>query len=134
MVSLADLASRVNRHVCRDIERLGGMFVTMFLVLIDVENHKLVSVNAGHPPGYLFQGAGLEKLKTGGTFIGQFADLEYTEAINKIGPGDRLIVFTDGHVEQNIDWQLNCPVLWLLPPNHNRDFQPPVGRKIVIQN
>ena len=45
-----------------------------------------------------------------------------------------LIVFTDGHVEQNIDWQLTCPVLWLLPPNHNRDFQPPVGRKIVIQN
>ncbi len=45
-----------------------------------------------------------------------------------------LIIFTDGHVEQNIDWQLTCPVLWLLPPNHNRDFQPPMGRKIVIQN
>ena len=45
-----------------------------------------------------------------------------------------LIIFTDGHVEENIDWQLNCPVLWLLPPNHNRDFQPPVGRKIVIEN
>lgn len=45
-----------------------------------------------------------------------------------------LIIFTDGHVEENIDWQLTCPVLWLLPPNHNRDFQPPVGRKIVIEN
>jgi len=25
-------------------------------------------------------------------------------------------------------------VLWLLPPNHNRGFEPPVGRKIVIEN
>jgi len=45
-----------------------------------------------------------------------------------------LIVFTDGHVEHDITWELNCPVLWLLPPNHNRGFEPPVGRKIVIEN
>jgi len=45
-----------------------------------------------------------------------------------------LIVFTDGYVEHDITWELNCPVLWLLPPNHNRGFEPPVGRKIVIEN
>jgi predicted metal-dependent peptidase len=45
-----------------------------------------------------------------------------------------LIVFTDGHVEQDIKWELNCPVLWLLPPYHNMNFNPPTGRKIVIEN
>jgi predicted metal-dependent peptidase len=45
-----------------------------------------------------------------------------------------LIVFTDGHVEADIKWQLNCPVLWLLPPHHNTNFNPPTGRKIVIEN
>lgn len=45
-----------------------------------------------------------------------------------------LIVFTDGYVEHDITWELNCPVLWLLPPSHNRGFEPPVGRKIVIEN
>ena len=30
LVSLADLASKVNRHLSRDIEKLGSMFVTMF--------------------------------------------------------------------------------------------------------
>jgi predicted metal-dependent peptidase len=44
-----------------------------------------------------------------------------------------IIVFTDGYVESNVKWDVTCPVLWLLPPLHNRDFNPPSGRKIVIE-
>jgi len=45
-----------------------------------------------------------------------------------------MIIFTDGYVEHNIKWNIQCPVLWLLPPDHNRDFVPPSGRKIVVEN
>jgi predicted metal-dependent peptidase len=44
-----------------------------------------------------------------------------------------MIVFTDGYVEHDIAWNIECPVLWLLPPNHNREFNPPSGRKIVVE-
>jgi predicted metal-dependent peptidase len=44
-----------------------------------------------------------------------------------------MIVFTDGYVEHDIAWNIQCPVLWLLPPNHNREFNPPSGRKIVVE-
>ena len=45
-----------------------------------------------------------------------------------------MIIFTDGYVERDIKWDIQCPVLWLLPPDHNKDFVPPSGRKIVVEN
>lgn len=44
-----------------------------------------------------------------------------------------MVVFTDGYVEHNVEWNVSCPVLWLLPPKHNADFNPPGGRKIVVE-
>lgn len=44
-----------------------------------------------------------------------------------------MIVFTDGYVEYDVQWDVSCPVLWLLPPEHNADFNPPSGRKIVVE-
>jgi sigma-B regulation protein RsbU (phosphoserine phosphatase) len=99
MTSLAELASKVNNHLCRDMEQVGGMFVTMFYSLIDMDRHRLTSVNAGHPPGYLFRGNDIEMLKTGGTFIGQFTGLDYIEKETEIKVGDRLILYTDGIFE-----------------------------------
>jgi len=72
----------------------------------------------------------LKPLGGGGTRVSCVSD--YITK-NNVDP-QFLIVFTDGYVENNIEWELNCPVLWLLPPSHNRDFEPPVGRKIVIEN
>lgn len=43
-----------------------------------------------------------------------------------------MIVFTDGYVESDIEWDVSCPVLWLMTPSHNPYFNPPTGRKIVI--
>lgn len=45
-----------------------------------------------------------------------------------------MIIFTDGYVEHDVTWNVQCPVLWLLPPEHNVNFTPPVGRKVVIEN
>jgi len=99
LVSLADLASKVNRHLSRDIEKLGSMFVTMFFCLIDTKAKKIYSVNAGHPPGIVINDKKMEKLKVGGTLIGQFPDAKFTEKISDLNIGDRLIIFTDGIFE-----------------------------------
>lgn len=44
-----------------------------------------------------------------------------------------MIVFTDGYVEYDVKWDVQCPVLWLLPPDHNTNFNPPGGRKVVVE-
>jgi predicted metal-dependent peptidase len=41
-----------------------------------------------------------------------------------------LIVFTDGEVEQDIQWELSCPTLWLV--TRKRDFVPPSGKLVQI--
>ncbi len=75
------------------------MFVTMFFGLIDLNEQKLCSLNAGHPPCYFYHGKKVERLKTGGTFIGQFPDIDFKEVETEIKSGDRFIVFTDGMFE-----------------------------------
>jgi len=47
---------------------------------------------------------------------------------------DCMIVFTDGHVEQDIDWRVNCPTLWLIDKNGNDSFVPPTGTQLVKIN
>jgi predicted metal-dependent peptidase len=42
---------------------------------------------------------------------------------------DCMIVFTDGHVEDDVKWDVMCPTLWLV--TSNRGFTPPRGGKMV---
>ena len=97
--SISGLVTRINSFLCHDIRRLGGMFVTLFAGLIDLNEGKLISVNAGHPPGYLIRPDSMELLKIGGTLLGQFPEISYREKTTPIKPGDRLIVYTDGIFE-----------------------------------
>jgi predicted metal-dependent peptidase len=39
-----------------------------------------------------------------------------------------VIVFTDGYVEDDIDWQITTPTLWLV--TQRRDFKPPKGKVV----
>ena len=44
---------------------------------------------------------------------------------------DGVIVFTDGHVEHEVKWDVSCPTLWLV--TQNRAFTPPHGRKVMVK-
>jgi predicted metal-dependent peptidase len=55
-----------------------------------------------------------------------------SEFINKEGiTADCVIVFTDGHVEDDIKWKVNSPTLWLV--TQARDFQAPSGRVVKME-
>ena len=44
-----------------------------------------------------------------------------------------VIVFTDGHVEYDIQWQVNAPTLWVLPESGcNKRFAPPTGKVVSM--
>jgi predicted metal-dependent peptidase len=43
-----------------------------------------------------------------------------------------VVVFTDGHVESEIDWDGMPPTLWVV--TQRKSFDPPVGRVVQYNN
>lgn len=66
----------------------------------------------------------------GGTRLGCVSDYL---AEKKIAPSS-MLVFTDGEVEDNVQWSVSCPTLWFVHGHNARRFTPPSGRLIKVQN
>jgi len=62
----------------------------------------------------------------GGTKVSSVSDYITKKGIT----AECLIVHTDGYVESNIDWKLKLPTLWLV--TMNRSFDPPAGKKVMV--
>jgi len=43
---------------------------------------------------------------------------------------EAVIVFTDGYVEHDIEWNITPPTLWMITQNRNLDV--PVGKKVMF--
>jgi predicted metal-dependent peptidase len=41
-----------------------------------------------------------------------------------------VLVFTDGYVEHDIEWQITAPTLWMV--TENKEFSPPTGKLVLI--
>lgn len=97
-IGLRELVSRLNKAVCQNAE--DGKFITFFCAEIDLESHVLRYVNAGHNPPLLIRAGGeLEKLSTGGIILGFLPDSPYSVAETGMGPGDVLVMYSDGITE-----------------------------------
>jgi sigma-B regulation protein RsbU (phosphoserine phosphatase) len=96
--SPSEMCRQLNRVIC---ENTGTeRYVTMFYALLDTVRHSITYANAGHVPPILIQRDGFqEKLSTGGTVLGLFADRQYEEASVTLHPGDHLVLLTDGITE-----------------------------------
>ena len=84
-----------NRVLCRStpLEK----FATLFFGILDPEKHSLRFANAGHEMPFLFvRGQEFLRLSTGGPLLGMLEDAEFTEGEVDFGPGDQLVVFSDG--------------------------------------
>jgi serine phosphatase RsbU (regulator of sigma subunit)/pSer/pThr/pTyr-binding forkhead associated (FHA) protein len=92
-----EVAVRVNRHVF-DAE-LPGRFVTFALVLVDTDGHRLTVVNAGHMPPLVRRADGkVEPLgqDDSGLPLGVERESTYPESSAALGPGDVVVLYTDG--------------------------------------
>jgi serine phosphatase RsbU (regulator of sigma subunit) len=98
---LAALADLLDREL--DDSTPGGVFVTLFLAILD-GSRELRYVNAGHNPQYVLRVDGrVERLSSTGLPIGLFSGHGYKEARVSLAPGDLLFFFTDGLVEAEND-------------------------------
>ena len=92
------VCTSVNRLLCRNMA--SGRFVTFCYARLDVTNKRLVYANAGHNPPLLVHPDGrVDQLAPSGTVLGVFAESTYEQGEFPIGPGDRLVLYTDGITE-----------------------------------
>lgn len=91
----ASMCASVNRLLCRNMA--SGRFVTFCYARIDVAAGRLTYANAGHNPPLVVRPDGtVDRLSPGGTVLGVFSESVYEQGEFRIGPGDRLVFYTDG--------------------------------------
>lgn len=92
------LCRRVNEILCSNMA--ADKFVTLFYGILDAEAHTLRYTTAGHLPPLLVRRDGNhESLCEGGAVLGVFRDWSFQEGLVQLGPGDRVVLFTDGITE-----------------------------------
>lgn len=97
-VPAAQLIARVNRLVHTFTEE--SAFITFFYCVLDTRTGDVCYVNAGHnPPSILRADGGKELLDRGGLVIGILPGADYEEGHTILGPGDGLVLYTDGITE-----------------------------------
>lgn len=79
-------------------------FATAFLGVYDPERQCLRFSNCGHPPGLLFRSNGdMEKLETTARVLGVADGLDSEEGCVTLGPGDLVVLYSDGITEAGIE-------------------------------
>jgi serine phosphatase RsbU (regulator of sigma subunit) len=91
----AELITRVN-HLFWEVTP-KGLFASLFFGVLDLEREVLEFVNAGHDHPFLVRPDGtLRDLDDGGTVLGLLEDSCYLGGAAAVGPGDLLVLFSDG--------------------------------------
>ncbi|HMQ32869.1 MAG TPA: SpoIIE family protein phosphatase [Chloroflexaceae bacterium] len=90
--------ARVNDMLVPDIP--PNMFVTCFYAILDPESGRLRFANAGHDVPY-WRGAdgAVRELRARGMPLGLMEGMAYEEGEVRLGPGDHLLLYSDGLVE-----------------------------------
>jgi phosphoserine phosphatase RsbU/P len=93
----ARVVAQLNDDLCA--ARTEGRFVTFLLVLLDAERHQLTLANAGHMPPLIRRSEGrIEAVGKGqaGVPLGIDAGQPYEAVRTALGPGDVVVLYTDG--------------------------------------
>ncbi|MCZ7647957.1 MAG: serine/threonine-protein phosphatase [Planctomycetota bacterium] len=99
-LSPADVMSKTNYHVAREIKR--GMFVTCQYAVLNVRTREMTLASAGHNPMIIFrkQTGDCELLRPNGIALGfdkgPIFDRTIREKKIKLYSGDRVVMYTDG--------------------------------------
>ena len=93
-----DRAAKLNRAITAHTP--ANRFVTFFLTVFDPLASTLTYCNAGHNPPLLLRANGtVERLEEGGMVLGLFGAAGFEDKTVSFGPGDLLILYSDGVVE-----------------------------------
>ena len=95
---LSRIVARVNDNLRQTVP--ANRFATLFLARVDTTTGEVLWVNAGHAgPLVVRAGDGQEILEATGTVLGAFPDVSWREGRTSLGPGDVLVLLSDGVME-----------------------------------
>src|ERR1700678_4275778 len=96
--NLAALVTRLNRIITSNCP--SNRFITFFIGILDPKTGELTYVNAGHNPPLVAHADGsVEKLEGTGLILGILSVATYQQGVCHLGPGDALLLFSDGVTE-----------------------------------
>lgn len=78
------------------------------------------------PDNYGQIGSLLKPLGGGGTHVSSVSKYINEKKLN----AECVIVFTDGYVESNIEWNITPPTLWMI--TQHKDLEVPTGKKVIF--
>ena len=90
----AELAARINRHLCRHTP--ANRFATAVFALLDCASGAIVYANAGHNAPILSAAGSTVALEPTGMALGWFEDAPYDARTMIMPIGSMLLLFTDG--------------------------------------
>ncbi len=95
----AEILTQVNEVLLTDNRE--SLFVTLFFGYYNVNTGVLTYANGGHNPPMLMRANGLVEpvAQATGTIVGVIDEAAYTDGTLPLGPGDTLVLFTDGVTE-----------------------------------
>ncbi len=95
---LAAATARLDRLVHQSTE--ATQFVTLAWGIVDTRDRVFRFVVAGHPPPRLLRANGsVESLTCGGPLLGVIPGARYVQGEARLGPGDAVLLYTDGATE-----------------------------------
>ncbi|MET7646714.1 SpoIIE family protein phosphatase [Streptomyces sp. NPDC005426] len=98
---LANLNAAINREFQEDEPRFCTVIFGLLTLAGDGAGFHVVLAGGGHPPAILLRADGsADYLPTpGGQLVGAVPDAQFTTAELELGPGDTLLLYTDGLTE-----------------------------------
>ncbi len=97
--SPAAFLSWLNDRMNFELRRSSGIIVTFFAALLDLQAGSLTYANAGQTHPFVIADGKPRELPASGSGLGFAASVSYVDRVEKVGPGDILIAYTDGLVE-----------------------------------
>lgn len=98
-ISVTEICNRGNHQLHEN--NVTGMFVTVFLAILDIKTGKLICVNAGHNQPLLIKKEGQAHWVNaeGGLMLAAIDNFKYKRSEFQMDPGDTLYIYTDGVTE-----------------------------------
>ena len=95
---LAAVMTRLNRITAANCP--SNRFISLFFCVLEGETGELTYCNAGHNPPILVRADGTwEEIQGGGPVLGILGSIQYREFKQQMGPGDILVIYSDGVTE-----------------------------------
>jgi sigma-B regulation protein RsbU (phosphoserine phosphatase) len=94
----AKVLTGLNQSLCG---KFHGHYLTAAYIYLDLEKRTMSYSGAGHPPILMYDGttSSVRELEENGLFLSWMADAAYSSKEVTIGPGDWIVLYSDGITE-----------------------------------